>query len=82
MFASDARDNLPGEMLADYCAERAKGGAALVEISMAIVSAEVGQTAPDTDAHFSHLSGGHPMILTGRWSLRATDPRIVDAYGS
>lgn len=80
MFASDARDNLPGDILANYCAERAKGGAALVEISMAIVSVEVGQTAPDTDAHFSHLSGGHPMILTGRWPLRATDPRIVDGY--
>ena len=80
MFTSDSRDNLPGERLADYCAERAKGGAALVEISMAIVSVEVGQTAPDTDAHFSHLSGGHPMILTGRWPLRATDPRIVDGY--
>lgn len=80
MFASDERDNLPGELIASYCAERAKGGAALVEISMAIVSVEVGQTAPDTDAHFSHLSGGHPMILTGRWPLRATDPRIVDGY--
>jgi len=80
MFTSDARNNLPGEMLANYCAERAKGGVALVEISMAIVSQEVGQTAPDTDAHFSHLSGGHPMILTGRWPLRATDPRIVDGY--
>lgn len=80
MFTSDSRDNLPGERLATYCAERAKGGAALVEISMAIVSVEVGQTAPDTDAHFSHLSGGHPMILTGRWPLRATDSRIVDGY--
>ncbi len=80
MFTSDTRDNLPGERLATYCAERAKGGAALVEISMAIVSVEVGQTAPDTDAHFSHLSGGHPMILTGRWPLRATDARIVDGY--
>jgi 2,4-dienoyl-CoA reductase-like NADH-dependent reductase (Old Yellow Enzyme family)/thioredoxin reductase len=80
MFASDSRDNLPGDLLASYCAERAKGGAALIEISMAIVSVEVGQTAPDTEAHFSHLSGGHPMILTGRWPLRATDPRIVDGY--
>jgi len=80
MFTSDTRDNLPGDLLATYCAERAKGGVALVEISMAIVSVEVGQTAPDTDAHFSHLSGGHPMILTGRWPLRATDLRIVDGY--
>ena len=80
MFASDARDNLPGETLAYYCAERAKGGAALVEVSMAIVSSEVGQTSPDTDSHYSPLNGGHPMILTGRWPLRATDPRIVDGY--
>lgn len=80
MFASDARDNLPGEMIATYCAERAKGGAALIEISMAIVSDETGQTAPDTAAHFSHVSGGHPMILTGRWPLRATDPKIVEGY--
>lgn len=80
MFASDARDNLPGETLAYYCAERAKGGAALIEVSMAIVGAEVGQTSPDTDAHYSPLSGGHPMILTGRWPLRATDPRIVEGY--
>jgi 2,4-dienoyl-CoA reductase-like NADH-dependent reductase (Old Yellow Enzyme family) len=80
MFASDARDNLPGETIARYLAERAKGGAALVEVSMAIIGEEVGQTAPDTDAHFSPLSGGHPMILTGRWPLRGTDPRIVDGY--
>jgi len=80
MFASDARDNLPGEILANYCAERARGGASLIEISMAIVSEEVGQTAPDTEAHFSPLSGGHPMILTGRWPLRATDSRIVEGY--
>jgi len=80
MFTSDARDNLPGEMIATYCAERAKGGAALIEISMAIVSDETGQTAPDTAAHFSPISGGHPMILTGRWPLRATDPKIVEGY--
>jgi 2,4-dienoyl-CoA reductase-like NADH-dependent reductase (Old Yellow Enzyme family)/thioredoxin reductase len=80
MFASDARDNLPGETLAYYCAERAKGGVALIEVSMAIVSSEVGQTSPDTDAHFSPINGGHPMILTGRWPLRATDPRVVDGY--
>jgi len=80
MFASDARDNLPGDTLAYYCAERAKGGAALIEVSMGIVNAEVGQTSPDTDAHYDPLSGGHPMILTGRWPLRATDPRIVVGY--
>ncbi len=80
MFTSDARDNLPGETLAYYCAERAKGGAALIEVSMAIVGEEVGQTTTDTDAHFSPLSGGHPMILSGRWPLRATDSRIVHGY--
>ena len=80
MFTSDARDNLPGETLAYYCAERARGGAALIEVSMAIVTSEVGQTSPDTDAHYSPLNGGHPMILTGRWPLRATDPRVVDGY--
>jgi 2,4-dienoyl-CoA reductase-like NADH-dependent reductase (Old Yellow Enzyme family)/thioredoxin reductase len=81
MFASDDRNNLPGERLAYYCAERAKGGVGLIEVSMGIVSAETSsQTAPDTDAHFSPLSGGHPMILTGRWPLRANDPRIVDGY--
>ena len=80
MFASDARDNLPGDTLAYYCAERAKGGAALIEVSMAIVSSEVGQTSPDTDSHYSPLAGGHPMTLTGRWPLKATDPRVVDGY--
>ncbi|MGA2666249.1 MAG: FAD-dependent oxidoreductase [Nitrososphaerales archaeon] len=80
MFTSDARDNLPGETIARYLAERAKGGAALVEVSMAIVGQEVGQTSPDTDAHFSPLAGGHPMTLTGRWPLRANDPGIVDGY--
>jgi 2,4-dienoyl-CoA reductase-like NADH-dependent reductase (Old Yellow Enzyme family)/thioredoxin reductase len=80
MFASDNRDNLPGETLAYYCAERAKGGAALVEVSMAIVGNDVGQTSPDTASHFSPLSGGHPMILTGRWPLRANDIRIVEGY--
>ena len=44
MFTSDERNNLPGDSLAYYCAERAKGGAALVEVSMAIVGDEVGQT--------------------------------------
>ena len=81
MFASDDRDNLPGETLARYCAERAKGGAALIEVSMAIVSSEVSsQTAPDTDAHYSPLAGGHPMVLTGRWPLRGTDSRVIEGY--
>ena len=47
---------------------------------MAIIGQEVGQTSPDTDAHFSPLAGGHPMTLTGRWPLRANDPRIVEGY--
>lgn len=80
MFASDNRDNLPGERLAYYCAERAKGGVGLIEVSMGIVSAELGQTAPDTDAHFNHLAMGHPMTLTGRWPIRASDPNVVDGY--
>jgi 2,4-dienoyl-CoA reductase-like NADH-dependent reductase (Old Yellow Enzyme family)/thioredoxin reductase len=80
MFTSDSRDNLPGETIAYYLSERAKGGAALVEVSMAIIGEETGQTSPDTDAHFSPLAGGHPMTLTGRWPLRANDPRIVDGY--
>jgi 2,4-dienoyl-CoA reductase-like NADH-dependent reductase (Old Yellow Enzyme family)/thioredoxin reductase len=80
MFASDSRDNLPGDTLAYYCAERAKGGVALIEISMAIVATEVGQTAPSVDSHFDPLNQGHPMILTGRWPLRGTDPRIVEGY--
>jgi len=81
MFTSDERNNLPGETLAYYCAERAKGGAALVEVSMSIVSAETSsQTAPDTNSHFSPLAGGHPMVLTGRWPLRGTDERIVGGY--
>jgi 2,4-dienoyl-CoA reductase-like NADH-dependent reductase (Old Yellow Enzyme family)/thioredoxin reductase len=80
MFASDNRDNLPGDRLAEYCAERAKGGVGLIEVSMGIVALETGQTAPDTDAHFSQLSMGHPMILTGRWPIRASDPRVVVGY--
>ncbi len=81
MFASDDRDNLPGETLALYCAERAKGGAALIEVSMAIVGNDVtSHVAPSTSAHYSHLNGGHPMILSGRWPLRGNDPEIVRGY--
>ena len=66
MFASDDRNNLPGDSLAYYCAERAKGGVALVEVSMAIVGDEVGQTSPDTASHFSPISGGHPNDPNGK----------------
>jgi len=40
MFTSDERKSLPDETLAYYCADRAKGGTALVEVSTSIVSAE------------------------------------------
>jgi len=80
MFESDERNNLPGERLANYLAERAKGGAALVEVSMAIVGEEIGMSSPDTAAHFGPLNSGHPMILSGRWPLRGGDPRIVKGY--
>lgn len=81
-FAADS-NNLPGERLARYCAERAKGGASLVEVSMGVVSAgENSQSilSGNTEAHFSHLASGHPMTLSGRWPLNASDPRIVDGY--
>src|SRR5437870_753325 len=75
MFASDERNNLPGDTLAYYMAERAKGGVGLIEVSMAIVSSETSsQTSADTAAHFDPLSGGHPMILTGRWPINASEP--------
>src|SRR5438132_6572063 len=80
MFASDDRDNLPGDTLAHYCAERARGGAALIEVSMAIVSGGTGQAAPDTGAHFDRLSMGHPMILSGRWPIRGSDSGVVRGY--
>jgi 2,4-dienoyl-CoA reductase-like NADH-dependent reductase (Old Yellow Enzyme family) len=81
MFTSDARDNLPGETLARYCADRAKGGAALIEVSMAIVGDDVtSHVAPSASAHFHHLNGGHPMILSGRWPLRGNDPEIMKGY--
>jgi len=81
MFGSDDRDNLPGKLLADYCAERAKGGAALVEVSMSIVGDDrTSQVAPTSEAHFNYLNAGHPMILSGRWPLRGSDPNIVKGY--
>ena len=74
MFASDDRNNIPGETLARYCGERAKGGVGLIEVSLAMVTAGVGQVAPDSAAHFSPLTIGHPMILSGRWPIRGYDP--------
>ncbi len=80
MFASDDRDNLPGETLAYYCAERAKGGAALVEVSLAMVTPGGGNTSTDIDGQFDPLCVGHPMALSGRWPLRGFDPKIVEGY--
>ena len=80
MFVSDNRDNLPGDRLSYYCAERAKGGVGLIEVSMARVVAGVGETSLLTDSHFSPLSLGHPMDLTGRFPIRASDPRVVEGY--
>jgi len=81
MFSSDARNNLPGKTLADYCADRARGGTGLIEVSMSIVGSDsTSHVAPDTNAHFNHLNAGHPMILSGRWPLRGSDPEIVEGY--
>ena len=80
MFNSDNRDNLPGDRLSYYCAERAKGGAGLIEISMARVVAGAGETVILTDSHFSPLHLGHPMDLTGRFPIQASDPRVVEGY--
>ncbi len=80
MFASDDRDNLPGDRLSYYCAERAKGGVGLIEVSMGRVTAGPGQAAIFTDSHFSPLNLGHPMDLTGRFPIRASDPRVVEGY--
>jgi len=81
-FASEG-DNLPGERLAYYCAERAKGGAALIEVSMGIVSASEGKTSvlsASKETHFGHLNGGNPMILSGRLPINASDPKVVNGY--
>ncbi len=80
MFASDNRDNLPGDRLSYYCAERAKGGVGLIEVSMGRVVAGPGETAIFTDSHFSPLNLGHPMDLTGRFPIQASDPRVVEGY--
>ncbi len=80
MFASDNRDNLAGERLSYYCAERARGGVGLIEVSMARVTAGAADTAIFTDSHFSPLNLGHPMDLTGRFPIGASDPRVVDGY--
>lgn len=81
MFASDDRDNLPGDRLSYYCAERAKGGVGLIEVSMGRVTAGIGgETAILTDSHYNPLHLGHPMDLTGRFPIRASDPRVVVGY--
>jgi len=80
MFASDDMNNLPGETLAYYCADRAKGGAALVEVSLAMVTPGGGNTSTDLDSQFDPLCVGHPMALSGRWPLRGFDPKIVEGY--
>jgi 2,4-dienoyl-CoA reductase-like NADH-dependent reductase (Old Yellow Enzyme family)/thioredoxin reductase len=80
MFASDDRNNLPGETLAYYCAERARGGAALVEVSLAMVTPGGGNTSTDVDSQFDPLCVGHPMALSGRWPIRGFDPKVVEGY--
>ena len=80
MFASDDRNNLPGDTLANYCAERAKGGAGLVEVSLAMVSPGGGNTSTDVDSQFDPLNMGHAMALSGRWPLRGFDPKVVEGY--
>ncbi len=83
-FASDDRDNLPGERLAYYCAERAKGGVALIEVSMGIVSLGGNESSTglgaNTDVQFDPLIPGHPMILSGRWPINPSTPKVVEGY--
>ncbi|MDA4131284.1 MAG: FAD-dependent oxidoreductase [Thaumarchaeota archaeon] len=82
-FASDNRDNFPGDRLAHYCAERAKGGAGLIEISMVAVTPVTGFSSvleAGTDAHFAPLFAGNPISLTGRWPINGLDSRVVPGY--
>jgi 2,4-dienoyl-CoA reductase-like NADH-dependent reductase (Old Yellow Enzyme family)/thioredoxin reductase len=78
MFASDDRDNIPGDTLAVYCAERAKGGVGLIEVSMGVVGFRPDESV--TGNHFDHLMGGRPMNLSGRWPIHARNPRVVIGY--
>jgi 2,4-dienoyl-CoA reductase-like NADH-dependent reductase (Old Yellow Enzyme family)/thioredoxin reductase len=80
MFVSDGHDNIPGDRLAAYCSERARGGAALVEVSMAVISNEPLSYAGSTEAQFSPYFGGLPESLTGRFPIRGSDPLVVDGY--
>lgn len=82
-FASDHRDNFPGDRLAYYCAERAKGGVGLIEISMIAVSPVAGFSSvleAGTDAHFAPLFAGNPISLTGRWPINGLDSRVVSGF--
>jgi len=79
-FASDG-DYLPGETLAYYCAERAKGGVGLIEVSMGIVRNETTSImASDFQSQFSPINGGFADVLSGRWPLRGYDPEVVKGY--
>jgi 2,4-dienoyl-CoA reductase-like NADH-dependent reductase (Old Yellow Enzyme family) len=80
MFVSDDHDNIPGDRLAAYCAERAKGGAALVEVSMAVITTDPLSYSGTTDAQFSPYFGGLPESLAGRFPIRGCDPLVVDGY--
>jgi 2,4-dienoyl-CoA reductase-like NADH-dependent reductase (Old Yellow Enzyme family)/thioredoxin reductase len=80
MFVSDEHDNLPGVRLATYCAERAKGGVGLIEVSMATVSPEVTSYSGSTDAQFSPLFGGLPESMAGRFPIDGCNPRVVEGY--
>jgi 2,4-dienoyl-CoA reductase-like NADH-dependent reductase (Old Yellow Enzyme family) len=69
MFASDDRNNLPGERLANYCAERIKGGAALSEVSMGIVSlteSSSGVLSATSDSHFAHMGFAEKVLVPDR----------------
>jgi 2,4-dienoyl-CoA reductase-like NADH-dependent reductase (Old Yellow Enzyme family) len=79
-FVSDSHDNLLGERFAYYCAERAKGGVGLIEVSMAMIGSDVDSYAPTTDAQFSPLFGGLPESLSGNWPIRGGDPKVVEGY--
>ena len=78
-FASDNRDNLPGETIAHYCADRAKGGVGFIEVSLADCDP---YARPISESHFNPLNSGHPLIngTTGRWPLRGNDQRVIDGY--
>ena len=80
MFASDG-DYLPGEKIGAYCAERAKGGAGLIEVSLGIVGDDTtSPNAPTAEAHFFPVNMGNPMILSGRWPIKAGDNRVIEGY--